>query len=354
MEKLRERYYNPSKTTSFGGVNRFLQGVKSKHKSEKLEHFLKGERAYTLHRPKRVNFPTRAVLVFKPTWQYQADLVDLGSIKQYNDGFRYILNCIDCFSRMAFSRPQKSKTASETAKSFKDILETSNLIPRKLQTDRDQAFYGKQFKTMLKDYGIQLFSVHTPIKAALVERYNRTLLTKLFRYLTHKGDYRWVDVLPTLVNTYNRTKHRSIGMAPIEVSEKNRSEVFRNIHNRKYIPSKGRGKTRLQIGDYVRLSRLKDKFEKGYTQTWSDEIFQIHSIKKGMPDVFTLIDLNGVLIAGSVYFEELQKINYSGDDEIFAIDRIIEERGRKVKVRWKGYNKDFDSWIDRGAIEKIK
>ena len=141
-------------------------------------------------------------------------------------------------------------------------------------------------------------------------------------------------------------------MAPREVTIKNSEEVFMNIYNKK--PLSRRKENTLQIGDYVRLSRLENRFVKGYTQTWSDEIFQIDDIKKGRPDVYILSDFKGAVIRGSVYFEELQKIKYLGEDrELFAIEKILETRGSLIKVRWRGYNSDFDSWIHKSTIERI-
>lgn len=352
MREMYKKYYDPTKSTAFGGVNRFLEGIKNKKKRKRFEDFLKSQRTYTIHRPKKVNFKTRAVVVFKPGVQFQADLVDLNSIKQYNDGNRFILNVIDCFSRKAYARAQKTKSASETTKSFADILEKGKVSPRLLQTDRDPCFYSREFKKMLKKYNIHLFSTHTPVKCGIVERFNRTLLTKMFRYLTHKGNYRWVDILQTLIKTYNSTKHRTIGMAPISVNMGNSEQVFLKIHNKK--PPSQSGK-RFEIGDYVRLSRLKNTFEKGYTQVWSDEVFRVHKIKKGHPDQYSIIDLHGSEIVGSVYHDELQKINYQGDNkEIFPIDRVLEEKGQKVKVRWKGYGPQFDSWIRKAELKKIR
>ena len=154
MKQLNKRYYDPTATTAFGGVQRFIGNIKNERKKEKLKSFLKAQRTYTVHKPRRVNFPRRSVLVFKPGDQYQADIVDLGNIQEHNDGYRYILNCIDCFSRKAFSRAQKTKGARETADSFISILGEAKAVPSLLQTDRDKAFYSHVFRRVLKEYNI--------------------------------------------------------------------------------------------------------------------------------------------------------------------------------------------------------
>ena len=65
----------------------------------------------------------------------------------------------------------------------------------------------------MKREKIHHFSTHGDAKATVVERFNRTLKSKLYRYFTVVNSIRFVDVLPKLVQQYNHTYHRSIGMA---------------------------------------------------------------------------------------------------------------------------------------------
>ena len=39
----------------------------------------------------------------------------------------------------------------------------------------------------------------------------------MYRYFTHANTRRYLDVLDDLLHSYNNTRHRSIGMAPVEV-----------------------------------------------------------------------------------------------------------------------------------------
>jgi hypothetical protein len=61
-------------------------------------------------------------------------------------------------------------------------------------------------------------SENQEIKAACIERFNRTLKTRLFRYFTHHKTNRWIDVLDEFIRSYNESFHRSIGMAPNDVT----------------------------------------------------------------------------------------------------------------------------------------
>jgi len=71
---------------------------------------------------------------------------------------------------------------------------------------------------MLRRHGIHFYtSENKDLKASVVERFNRTFKTKMYRYFTYANTRRYVVVLDDLVRSYNNTYHRSIGMAPIEV-----------------------------------------------------------------------------------------------------------------------------------------
>ena len=70
------------------------------------------------------------------------------------------------------------------------------------------------------------FATHNEeTKASIVERFNRTLKTRMWRYFTNKQSVRYVDVLQDFVRSYNNSFHRTIGMAPSEVNATNQEDV---------------------------------------------------------------------------------------------------------------------------------
>ena len=64
---------------------------------------------------------------------------------------------------------------------------------------------------------------------------------------------------------------------------------------------------RFNVGDRVRISKIKNIFAKGYTPNWSKEIFIINKINYTVPYTYNLKDLNDEEIVGSFYDRELQK-----------------------------------------------
>ena len=98
-------------------------------------------------------------------------------------------------------------------------------------SDKGTEFLNSTFQSMLKRHDIKFYtSENEDIKEAVVERFNRTLKTKMYRYVTAKNTRRYVDVLPDLLHSYNHTYHRSIGMAPVEVDDTNKHLVRARLY----------------------------------------------------------------------------------------------------------------------------
>ena len=75
---------------------------------------------------------------------------------------------------------------------------------------------------MLKKNDVELcISENEEVKASIVERFNRTLKTRIWKYFTaHNDTRRYIDVLPQLVNAYNNTTHSSTKMKPAQVEKR--------------------------------------------------------------------------------------------------------------------------------------
>lgn len=113
-------------------------------------------------------------------------------------------------------------------------------------------------------------------KASMAERLNRTIRERLGRFFTENNTKRWIDYLPELIEDYNNTFHRAIGMAPNLVSSQNRAEVFARL----YPDQNLKVKCKLKIGWRVRIPQKKSLFEKGFTPNWSKQIYVISNIEQ--------------------------------------------------------------------------
>ena len=100
-----------------------------------------------------------------------------------------------------------------------------------LQTDKGSEFLNRALQKLLKEYGVHHFATHNEeTKASIVERFNRTLMIRMWRYFTKKQSVRYVDVQQDFARSYNNTFHRTIGMAPSEVNATNHVEVGQRLY----------------------------------------------------------------------------------------------------------------------------
>lgn len=298
-----------------------------------------------LHAPARRNFPRRRVVVrgFDDLWQ--ADLVEVQSYAKENRGFRYILTVIDVFSKYAWAVPLKSKGASDVTKAFTGILETDGRVPQNLQTDMGKEFYNKDFQKCMKKHTINHYSTFSVMKASVVERFNRTLKNAMWKSFSLNGGYRWTNILGTLVADYNRRKHRTIQMRPIDVTRKDEKHLLATAYDDSSM--KMIKPAKFKIGDKVRISKFKSVFDKGYTPNWSAEVFEISGIKRTKPVVYFLNDYKGDPIAGGFYELELHKAMYP---DVHLVEKVLRKKGDMLYVKWLGFDKIHNSWIKKKDV----
>ena len=358
----KSQYFNISNPGALSGESTFLKharGIKNKPLSTKDKsqgkQFLKKQEAYTLHYPVRRRFPRRPIIVRGPWEQFQADLVDLSSVKKQNKGYKFLLTVIDSFSKVGYARPLKQKNGAALVKAFKEIIQESQEQPHTLLTDKGTEFLNQTFQNYLKSIKIKhVTSQNAAIKGAIVERWNRTLKNKLFRYFTYANTRQYLKILPKIIKSYNATYHRSIKTQPRLVTHANTPRIFINLYSnamiKQFNADKTKNNSRFQVGDRVRISESQRTFEKGYLPRWSREIFTIHRRMRTYPQVYKIRDDNGEVILGSFYPEELQKVL---DPDVYQIEKVIQRRGKEALVKWLNYPKSANSWIPIKNIKKI-
>lgn len=356
IEKLLgETYYNTKHPAALGGVKKlkkFFPGTKK----TVLQKWLREQEAYTIHKPAKKRFPRQKTIVAAPNQLYQADLLDVSKHTKENNNVKYLLTVIDVFSKYAFVRPLTSKAGEGVARALSFIHNEKPF--RQLQTDKGTEFYNSYVKSFLEKHNIKHYSTeNNTIKASIVERFNRTLREKIHRYLTYADTETFIDKLDDFVEAYNKTEHRSTGFAPSKVSAKNTADVYFNLYekNDKALWAKNVSRAvMLDTGDIVRVSSVRNIFEKGSGPKWSIEVFKI--IGKNLnkhPNVYYLEDLQGEKINGSFYAAELQKVKMP---TVFRVEKVLKRRKRLGRnqqyVKWLGYPAKFNEWIDASQVVK--
>lgn len=298
-----------------------------------------------LHRPARRNFKRRKVIIKGLNDLWQADLVEMQPYAKFNKGYRYILVVIDTFSKFVWTRALKSKTVKDVTEAMKKILIDAKSKIKHLHTDRGSEFIGAIFQNLMKEFNINHYSTFSNLKASIVERVNRTLKNKIWKQFSMQGNYKWVDILAKITNDYNNTKHSTTGLKPVAVTKKNEKTLLKNVY--RVIKVVDPRTPKFKIGDFVRISKYRELFSKGYTPNWSNEIFSIKKINFTNPTTYILEDQQKNEIQGGFYREELQKVKHQ---DVYLVEKILRRRGDKVLVKWMGMDKTHNSWILKSNV----
>ena len=206
-EYLSSVYFNHKRPGGFGGIERLFQDVKDEGKfvsnRKQICDWLIKQDAYTLHKLVWRNFKRNRVLVDGIDEQWQLDLVDMWSMEKFNDGYRFLLVCVDVFSKYAWVVPLKTKRGPDLVDVFNVVL-ASGRKPGKILTNRGTEFLNKHFQKLMDDEGIHLYNTFNETKASIVEWLICTFKTKMWRYFTAKKTMNYIDMLPDLVYAYNQ------------------------------------------------------------------------------------------------------------------------------------------------------
>lgn len=323
MRKLNKQFYDDTTDQPLYVIHS-ARNLKQRLKNERrdnlkttdLKKFLSTQRAYTLYRssPKIKQRNFYHVYGINNIWQI--DLLSVIDLSKTNNEFKYLLTCIDIFSKMAYVQPIKSKSANDVVKAFAVILQRANAVPEILRHDKGKEFLNWKFREFAKSKGIkQQFCLTTlPTKCAVIESFNRTIRLYLMRLfamqkMKHKNNTkRYIDELQNLVNSYNNTIHSSTKYAPIMVNKENATQVYHNMYyHRKKIRAKHY--PRIQVDDFVRVIRKKNIFDKMQTN-WSEEVFKVKRVIPKQPyTMYEIVDLHERPVQGYLYEQEIQKIN---------------------------------------------
>ncbi len=403
---LRNLYRNLKKGGSYQSADKLYETVKREGKFDlslgQIEKFLRGEDTYTLNREVRRKFETNSIPITSTNKVWEADLADLFKFQRYNDGYRYILGCIDSFSRKLYVRPLKTKRAADMVSALKEIFSEAGTKPRSIRSDRGSEFTNHVVTEYLRSNKIGHVYTSNLSQAALIERCWKSLKKRMIKYMEDKKTKKYIDVLDQLVQGYNNTFHSVIGMTPNEVRREKHAEAYYNMlldakrrKRKKPGPAPppppapgikkeeggagdegdnggdgggdGRGppgkhtplddvvddvrKTkkkkayRFPLGTHVRISLRPEKLVSEYGERWSREIYTVHArrFREGI-DVYKVSDAQGEVLLGTFYAQELQRVNEPEKDKLYDVREILKER-TVTDNRGKKHKEYFVSFV---------
>ena len=353
-QELREIYYDP--VVGYQSREKLYQKAKEKGvkiSRREVKEWLETQDTYTRYKPIVRKHKFRKTYVKELADQIQLDLVDMGKYKHKNKGYYWILTGVEILSRYAFALPVYRKDTKNMTEAVRGLLEEFKLRfdkhPNVVQFDDGKEFYNVGVKALLEDNNIKYFSTQSDKKASIVERFNRTLKTMMWKYFYSKGTYNWVDVLNDLVSNYNNTKHSSILMKPADVNKTNENQVWITLFGDDVgeLPL-----PKFRVGDKVRVSKYKSIFSKGYEANFTEEIFTVKKVLRGDPNTYEIEDHEGETIIGKFYEEELSPVDKN--DNTYRVEKILKRKKGMVLVKWLGYDSKHNSWVSEKDIKDIE
>lgn len=177
--------------------------------------------------------------------EWQCDLIDVSNISKHNDDVKFVLVCIDAYSKKAYALQKKN-------------LDT---LPFSLQTDKGKECLNLAVQNWLNKHDINFFHYRKQRFESkhCIEIHTHSQNKIISRYFTRYQTLKCVDVLQDVMHGYNLAKHSSIGMALNNVRSCHTAEIWHRLY-----PPRILFKTKLKLGDKVRIAKTRRAFSKGY------------------------------------------------------------------------------------------
>ena len=259
-------------------------GITRKQASE----FLKREPLYQLTRQDihKINKPGRPKERMETL---HIDLIDMNPYIGFNRQYRYILSCIDAFTKKVFVRGMRQKTLEETIQNLESVIQEAGITPKIIRCD-----LGKEFS--LNEWGrqngvtISNSKSYSPASNGQIEGENRIIRRVLSSFFIRNGNTNWIDHLVELTDNLNSNRHGVTKTTPNNLFQTNNEGT--KLKARLRIDARAKKilsqEPDFQVGDLVRIknsslySKIREKIKNGNKKniivTFSPEIFRIYQV----------------------------------------------------------------------------
>ena len=198
-----QRLYRDGKA-AYGSI-KHLQKASGLSK-KKIAYFLQSKDSYKKYRHATRHFKRLPAVAKRIIEIWCLDLAFMDKLSDTNNGVKYLLVCVDVFSRFVRVQPMKSKYSTFR----KNVAQKS--MPAKVWVDQGSEFSG-ELRMFCTDKKIKIYSTRSETKAAVAERAIKSLKNIIYRYMEENGD-KYMSKMDYFLKTMNTRVNRSTGKAP--------------------------------------------------------------------------------------------------------------------------------------------
>ena len=349
--------YHSTKPFSFGGSNVVYQYYPQMGKKN-IDEVLAHSEVYTKYRGTR-KMKTSPVYVYYKRQLVQADLVFFRETEQIKaaGGYAYLLCVIDCFTKHVWLYKLKNKTCTGVVQCFKHFFTVCGELPQNIQTDHGLEFACRELDELFTKKEVNHYYANDEKKCVIVERVQRSLQTIFYKMMDHFNSHNWTQFIDNVLSIYNSRYHRTIKMSPNEAEkDENQSTVLKALHQH-YATYKVK-RPKFKVGDTVRISKLKNKFKRGYHATFSDEVFRIHKVLTNLPTPrYILTEWDGTLVENGTFWPN-EIVAFKFDEKnMWKVEEVLASRGsgtgKEYLVKWRGWPTKYNSWVNQSDVARV-
>ena len=207
----------------------------------------------------------------------QDNLIKNGANFNKNHGYKYVLVCIDGYSRYLMTRLLKTKTGKEVAAKMNDIIKTYG-APDCINCDRGSEFVNDIFRTqILNKYNIKMYHMVSENKSVFAERVIRTIKESIMVPFNRSNGI-WSDYIDNAVKKHNEHKNNDTGYTPNQIWKENYVYMEDAEPDSDRMSMKDRT-PQFGIGEYVRIvSKPSVLQKKSLTFKWSRTLYEVVGI----------------------------------------------------------------------------
>lgn len=260
----------------FPGVSKLYSIVKQNNLKIPLKtvaEFVLNNEVSQLHKRTTKAVIGRYITTTGPHTEYQMDLLDMQKFSRNNGGNNWILICVDIFTRRAEAVPLRTKKADDALTGIQQIFSKLGK-PQIISSDNGSEFKGAVGKWLKKEQILHKTNEVLDHKVlGIIDRFSQTIKNMLYKYFTRSQSTEWLQILPKYIKAYNSSVHSTLGISPNQ-AEKYPTDTM-NIHFQRMVANSAAEISKVKVGDWVRVKKYKQTFDKGYTIKYSLDVHEV-------------------------------------------------------------------------------